>query len=106
MGTKGTDIIDFIHQKEVPAYKNVTYATFICNYCLLKQEAYRIRIIVSGNRLTYYSDVELPAANLLETKVLINSTILDADKEARFISADIKDHFFTTPIRDLEYMGV
>ena len=35
-GVKGTDIIDFIYQKEVPNNKDVMYATFICNYHPLK----------------------------------------------------------------------
>ena len=46
------------------------------------------------------------AANLLETKVLINSTISDANKGVKFMSADIKDHFLATPMRDPEYMRV
>jgi len=48
----------------------------------------------------------LPAANLLETKIILNSTISDANQEARFMSADIKDHFLATPMNKPEYMKV
>ena len=54
----------------------------------------------------YEHDVGLPAANLLETKILLNSTISDANKGARFMSADIKDHFLVTLIWDSEYIRV
>jgi len=35
-GTKETDIIDFIYQKEVLLEKDITYATFVYNYRSLK----------------------------------------------------------------------
>ena len=48
----------------------------------------------------------LPAANLIETKILVNRTISDARDGARFMSADIKDYFLATPIVKAEYMKV
>ena len=105
-GVKGTDTIDFIYQNQVPTDRDVTYATFVCDYRPLKQEAYRIRITVGGDKLSYDKDAGSPAANLLETKILLNSTISDANKGARFMSLDIKDHFLATPMRDPEYMRV
>ena len=102
----GTDTIDFIFQHEVPKEKDVTYATFVCDYRPLKEEVYRIRITVGGDRLSYHEDAGSPAANLLETKIILNSTISDAHKGARFMTADIKDHFLATPMRDPEYMRV
>ena len=72
----------------------------------LKEEIYRVRITVGGDRLTYNDDAGSPAANLLETKLLINSTISDAAKGARFMTADIKDHFLATPMEKPEYMKV
>ena len=95
-----------MYQKEVLSGKDMTYATFACDYYPLKEEAYRIRIIVGSDHLTYEQDAGSPVANLLETKVLINSTISDANKDAWFMSADIKDHFLTTLMRDLEYMRI
>ena len=43
---------------------------------------------------------------MIETKILINSTISDAKRGARFMCADIKDHVLATPIDCPEYMRV
>ena len=47
-------------------------------------------MIVGGDRLTYLDDVGSSAANLLETKILLNSTISDALDGVWFMTADIK----------------
>ena len=56
--------------------------------------------------MTYNADAGSPAANMLETKLLINSTISDAHRGARFMSADLKDFFPATPMEGDEYMKV
>ena len=84
----------------------MTYALYVCDYRPLKDEPYRVRITVGGDKLEYLDDAGSPAANLLETKILLNSVISDADKGARFMCADIKDHFLATPIDHPEYMRV
>ena len=61
---------------------------------------------MGGDRLSYAEDSGSPAANLLETKVLINSVISDAKKGARFMTADIKDYFLATPMARADYMKV
>ena len=105
-GIVSTNTIDFVHQHEVPKHRDVTYATFVLDYRPLKTEPHRVRITVGGDRLTYTSDAGSPAANLLETKLLVNSTISDASKGARFMSADLKDFFLATPMDGEEYMKV
>jgi hypothetical protein len=40
----------------------------------------------------------------LESKLIINSTISDADKGARFLTADLKDHFLASPMETAEFM--
>ena len=72
----------------------------------MKSEPNRVRITVGGDKLDYLFDAGSPAANLLETKVLINSTILDAPKGARFLTADVKDFFLASPMLHPEYMKV
>ena len=72
----------------------------------MKDEPYRVRITVGGDRLDYEDDAGSSAANLLETKILLNSIISDARKGARFMYLDIKDHFLGTPITDLDHMQV
>jgi hypothetical protein len=90
----------------VPVDKKVTYGNFICNYRPLKSEKHRVRLTVGGDRLDYNKDAGLPAASLLETKLIVNSTISDAKKNARFMCADLKDFFLATPMEDPEFMRV
>ena len=101
-----TDTIEFIHKHEVTQGRDVTYATYVLDYRPLKSEPYKVRITVGGDRLSYENDSGSPAANLLETKVLLNSTISDASKGAKFMTADIKDYFLATPMAIAEYMKV
>ena len=44
--------------------------------------------------------------HLLETKILINITISDASKGARFMCMYIHDRFLATSMKNLEYMKV
>ena len=105
-GVHFNDVIDFISQQEVPHGRDVTYATYVLDYRPLKEQKHRIRITVGGDRLSYPDDAGSPAANMLETKILINSVISDARKGARFMSADIKDFFLNSPMLRPEYMKV
>ena len=103
---KGTNTIVFISKSQVPSDKRVTCATMVCDFRPLKEEQYRVRITVGGDRLTHDNDAGSPAVDLLETKIMLNSTISDANKGARFMSIDIKDHFLATPMADPEFMRV
>ena len=105
-GVSGTDTIDFIRKSEVPANKKVTYANFICDYRPLKTEPHRVRLTVGGDKLYCPYDGGSPAASLLETKLILNSTISDAKKGARFLSDDLKDHFLASLMEENEYIRV
>ena len=102
----GTNTIVFIAKEDVPFGRDITYATFVCDYRPLKSEPWRIRMVAGGDRLSYPDDPASPAANLIDTKLLLNSVISDADKGARFISADLKNHFLASPMERPEYMRV
>lgn len=103
---KITDTIDFIPKSTVPQDRKVTYGSFVCDYRALKDDPYRIRLVVGGDRLDYNEDPASPAAGLLETKLLLNSVISDAHKGARFMSMDLKDHFLASPMNRPEYMKI
>ena len=90
---KKTNTIDFIGKEDLPKNKKNTYANIICDFRPLKQEPYRVRLIVGGDKLEYIYDATSPAISLLETKLLINFVISDCHKGARFLSLDLKDHF-------------
>ena len=57
----------------------------------------QVCLTVGGDRLPYAHDAGSPAATLLEAKFMLNSTISDADKGARFFVTDLKDFFLATP---------
>lgn len=101
-----TDTIELIHKHEVPMNTNMTYATFVLDYRPLKSEPHRVRITCGGDKLSYHLDAGSPAANMLETKILLNSTISDAKKGARFMCTYIKDFFLASPMVRPEYMRV
>ena len=61
---------------------------------------------MSKDRLIYKYDARSLAANLLERKILINSTMIDTYKRVHFMLVDMKDYFLAALMRDLEYMRV
>ena len=105
-GVIPTNTIEFIRAIDVPLDKMITYASFVCDHRPLKSEPWHVQIVVGGDKLTYDADTGSPAAALLESKILINSTISDASKGARFMCLDLKDFFLATPKLHPEYMKV
>ena len=63
-------------------------------------------LVVGGNRLVYEDYPRSPAASMLEMKLLVNSTISDAQQGARFMSCELKDLFLATPMLQPEYMKI
>ena len=102
----GTDTIEFISKSQVPQNNKVTYVNFICDYRPLKTEVWRVRLTVGGDLLPYPYEAASPAASLIETKLIINSTISDASKGARFMGADLKDFPLKIPMKEPEFMKV
>ena len=99
------DCIEFIPFHQVPKHKKVTYGQFVLDYRPLKADPWRIRIVVGGDKLEYEFDAGSPAANLLETKLILNSVISDHKKHnSRFMTCDIKDFFLASPMAEPEYM--
>ena len=77
----------------MPKGVRVTYVRMVCDIRPKKDDVYRTRLTVGGDRLIYAGNPAAPAASLIETKMLINSVLKDAEKGARFQTADIKDFF-------------
>ena len=102
----GTNTIRFIPRDLVPKNAKVTYANMVCDYRPLKDDPFRVRLTVGGDKLEYDNDAGSPAASLIETKLILNSTISDAKDGARFMTADIKDFFLATPMDGYEYMRI
>ena len=71
-----------------------------------KDDSYQTWLNVGGDKLDYFGDSSSPAASLIETKLLLNSTISDAQKGARFLFIDLKDHFLQSNLPVPEYMRI
>ena len=68
----------------------------------LKEEKYRVRITVGGDKLNFCGDASSVAASLATVKLLLNSVV--STKGAKFTTADIKDFFYASFLTDPEYM--
>ena len=87
---------------DIPAHRRITYGSMVCDHQPLKKELNRCRLVVGGDRLTYEHETAAPAANLLEAKLMFNSTI--STKNAKFLTIDIKDFFLSSKMAQREYM--
>ena len=101
-----TNAIEFTSLNNALNDKNFMHAPIVCNFRPLKYENFRFHITVGGDLRPYHLDARSPAADLLETKLILNSVISDSSKGARFMSLDIKDHFLATPMKDPEHTRV
>eukprot|EP00804_Cyclotella_cryptica_P002823 CCRYP_009357-RB/>CCRYP_009357-RB protein AED:0.24 eAED:0.24 QI:0/0/0/1/0/0/2/0/561 len=100
----GTNTIVFIAPNQIPPTcgKDVTYGRICAHFRPEKEDPYRIRLTVGGNRITYPGNCGTPTADMLTTKVLLNSVI--STKGARFMTIDIRDFYLNTPMDRPEYM--
>jgi hypothetical protein len=71
----GNENIFYIKKSQIPNGRKVTYANAVCDYRPLKDEPYRVRLTVGGDRLPYPADAGAPAATILEAKLLFNSVV-------------------------------
>ena len=102
-GVESTDTIEFIDHLHIPKDSKAIYASFVCDHRPLKDEHWRIRLVVGGDKLSFEADSGSPATDLLETKILFNSVISDARIHgAKLLSKDLKDMFLHTPMEKPE----
>ena len=92
--------IFFIPKIKVLSERNITYANPLCDYRPLKDDPYRIRITIGGNKLPYPSYSGSPAATLLEAEIIFNSVI--STPGSQFIYANTKDYFICLPMERFE----
>ena len=67
----------FISKSAIPHNRNVVYTWIVCNYRYLKDKMHRVGIIVGSYKLLYLNDTSSLAADFLEAKLILNSTISD-----------------------------
>ena len=98
--------MNFIRHSLLPPNTKVTYTCFVCNHRPLKSEKWRVHLVVGGYELSCTYDTGSPAANLLKTKILLNSFMSYSDKGTPFMILDLKDHLFASPMQTPKYMKI
>jgi hypothetical protein len=99
-----TNTIKFIPKSAIPKdrRKDVTYGSFVCTVQPEKKEPNRTRFVVGGDRINYPGEVATPTADMLVTKILLNSVI--STRDAKFMTMDISDFYLNTPMKRPEYI--
>ena len=93
---KGTNTIRFIHKRQIPSdrWRDVTYVKFVCEEKPNKEERYRTRMAVGGDKVNYPEDVGMPTADLLLVKTHLNSVI--STPKAQYLTLDISNFYLNT----------
>ena len=104
MGTQieGTNTIFFISKSKVPSGRTVTYGSLVSTIRPHKEEKFRTRVTVGGDRLPYPGPTSTKTASMTTIKILLNSTI--STPGARFMTLDLKNFYYFTPMIRYEYM--
>ena len=98
------ETIFFINKDEVPLdrWRDVTYGRIVVSYRPEKDDPYRFRLTVGGNRITCPWDFSTPTVDKLTVKLLLNSIV--STPNTKFMSIDIKDFYLNTLMPRYEYM--
>ena len=100
----GTNTIFFIPKSKVPNDRKVSYINPVASIRPNKAEVYRVRLTAGGNRLEYPGVTATDTVSLTTTKVHLNSVI--STKNAKYMTIDIKDYYYGTPLSTYEYLRV
>jgi len=104
---QGTDTMRIIRKQQVPTGKPVTYGNFVCDYRPLKEEKWRTRLTVGGDKLTYAEDATAPSSHMTEAQLLFNSIISDYKRTgAQFTTAVVKTFYLNNPLHHFQYMKI
>ena len=71
------------------------YLCVLSNFCPQKDDPYRVRFTMGGNRIDYRVIVTIPTTELQTIKLQLNSVIFDVN--ASYLTLNIKD-FLNTPM--------
>ena len=100
----GNENILFIPRIKLLSGRKITYSNPVCDYFPHKDDPYRIRLTIGGDKFPYPSGSGSPAATLLEAKILFSSVI--STPGYQFICAYIKDCFIYSPMERFEYIKI
>ena len=101
---EGTETMIFITKDDIPFDRrdDCTYGRICANYRSEKDDPYRIRLTVGGDRIKNSGACGTPTAGMLTGKTLFNSIL--STLNAKFMTIDIKKFYLCTPMERSEYM--
>jgi hypothetical protein len=88
--------------KAIPKDQTVTYAWIVVDYRPQKKDPNRVHLTVGGNLIDYPGELSTRTADLITSKILWNSTL--STPGARYMCADVKKFYLSTPMDRPEYM--
>jgi len=103
---QGTQTMRIIEYSAIPPQRksDITYANLVAAYKEHKQEKYRVRITVGGDKIHYNGLVYTPTADTTMIKILWHSVL--ATPNAKLGSIDIKNFYLGTHLPRPEYMTI
>ena len=100
----GRDTFKFIHRRDVPSNKKVTYLRVVANYRPQKADPYRIRFTVGGDRLDYDGDTYVDTSDLTTFKIAVNAVL--SKPGCRACTIDLSDFYICHRLPSPEYMRI
>ena len=100
----GTNTMHFILARDKPRGRKTTYLNIVANIRLQKEDPYRIRFTVGGDKLDCPGPTATETAKIQTANLLFNSTI--SNKGGRFMCINLKCFYLGTPMNWYEYMWV
>ena len=76
------------HPDNLPRHKKATYIQIVDDIRNQKEDPYRVRATVGGNRIFYSGPTRTPTADVITFKIFAN--IIVSTPNAKFMYADIK----------------
>ncbi|CAJ1934140.1 unnamed protein product [Cylindrotheca closterium] len=100
----GTQTLEFIHRRDIPKDKVVTYVRIVCADRPEKAQVHRVRYTLGGDKIVYLGNKTTKTADIQTIKILLNSTI--STPGARFATIDLKDFYLETDLPEPEYVRI
>ena len=102
--TTGTNTMKFVDPNTLPKGTKCTYLSLVCAYRPEKEQPYRVRGVVGGDRLEYNGDCSTKTAALDTVKLHLNHII--STPNGRHATTDVKDFYLNTPMEQKDWVYV
>ena len=100
----GTNTIFFIPTSKVPTDQQVSYINPVVSTRPNKAEIHRVRLTTGGDRLEYPALTATDTVSHTTTKIHLHSVIFTPN--AKYLTTDIKDYDYGTPVPRYEYLRI